>query len=168
MWYVLLEILKETKIVYGTFVTERPTLARGVAILLGLILVVVVSMVGKTLLGGQSHVPTTVVRGQLNLPLSPADLRGAYICFWPERSGSSAINDVRPSMVRIWSEDGSFEGKVFVGRAGGQASSYGEYALTVLNGQLQPFSEKILPKAYGDPTQTPLRITSLRDEISIP
>lgn len=165
MWYVLVEVLKEVKALYGESLTERPALTRSLTILVGLILVLAVILIGKFLIGGQPPMVSIAVRGELNSRLTAADMRGAYVCFWPLRGGHSAITEVRPSMVRIQSDDGRFSGRVFVGRSGINARPSGEYAVTILDGQLQAFPDEILPKAYGDPAQTPLRITSLRENI---
>lgn len=115
----------------------------------------------------QPGVPTTQIRGRIVSGLSAAELRGLHICFWPLSAGGSQTNEVRPSAVRVWSEDGRFAGKVISDRRQSGSGSSEGYAVTILNGECDPFPEKVLPAVYGDPTKTPLRVKNLGEEIVI-
>jgi hypothetical protein len=122
--------------------------------------------VGRIISSDKHGVPTREVRGQLSIGLSAADLRGAYICFWPLASKNKFKGSTRPSMVRVCSEDGRFSGHVIVEPEGSVGES-GGYAVTILNGGCDVFSESILPSAYGDPEKTPLWVQDFSNEIII-
>jgi hypothetical protein len=116
---------------------------------------------------GSSGVPTASIRGRLVSRLSAENLRGLHICFWPVSADGKQAGHIRPSTVRVWSEDGRFDGKVIVDTQHSDAVAKREYAVTIRNGEYSAFPEKILPEVYGDPARTPLRVKSLGGEVVV-
>ena len=116
---------------------------------------------------GSPGVPTAFIRGRLVSRLSAKNLRGLHICFWPVSADGKQAGKARPSMVRVWSEDGRFDGKVIVDTQHSEAVAKREYAVTIRNGEYSAFPEKILPEVYGDPARTPLRVKSLGGEVVV-
>ena len=116
---------------------------------------------------GSSGVPTAFIRGRLVSRLSAENLRGLHICFWPMAEDGKQAGKARPSTVRVWSEDGRFDGTVIVDSQYAEAPSQREYAVTIHDGEYGTFPEKILPEAYGDPVRTPLRVKGLGGEVMV-
>jgi DNA-binding NarL/FixJ family response regulator len=120
------------------------------------------------LFGAQKHgIETTEVNGRLVSKLSATQLRGLHICFWPMSSKRPQQHELRPSTVRVWSENGDFTGTVIMGRSDPHHGAGREYAVTILTGEYDPFPEAVVPPEYGDPATTPLRVQNLNEQIVI-
>jgi DNA-binding NarL/FixJ family response regulator len=158
---LLSHILESLMAVGGGNVDSRNLLLA----VLALLLAVRVAVLGIS--PGSSGVPTALIRGRLVSRLSAESLRGLHICFWPVSADGKQAGKVRPSTVRVWSEDGRFDGKVIVDTHHSDAVAKREYAVTIRNGEYSAFPEKILPEVYGDPARTPLRVKSLGGEVVV-